>query len=109
MFDEEESEKQTQMKADCLMCLSLVYFILDDDKNTVKTLEKVKALNICEKEVSALEEVFAKGDRVMFKEDVSFYSFELSHDSFLTPVSSTDNLLQKTYSDATYKLQEKIL
>ena len=93
MFDEEESENHTHMKADCLMCLSLVYFILDDDKNTIKTLDKVKALNICEKEVSALEKVFVKGERIMFKEDVSFYSFELSHDSFLTPVSSTDNLL----------------
>ena len=88
------------MKADCLLCLSLVYFILDDDKNTRQTLEKVKALNVCEKEVRALEEVFARGERIMFKEDVSFYSFELSHDSFLTPISSTDNLIQKAFANA---------
>ena len=55
VLEEEESEKYTHMKVDCLLCLSLVYFILDDDKNTKQTLEKVKALNICEKEVKALE------------------------------------------------------
>ena len=55
VLEEEDSEKYINMKADCLLCLSLVYFILDDDKNTKHTLEKVKALNICEKEVKALE------------------------------------------------------
>ena len=55
VLEEEESDNHTHMKVDCLLCLSLVYFILDDDKNTKQTLEKVKALNICEKEVKALE------------------------------------------------------
>ena len=51
VLEEEESDNQTHMKVDCLLSLSLVYFTLDDDKNTKQTLEKVKALNICEKEV----------------------------------------------------------
>ena len=36
VLEEEDSEKYTHMKVDCLMCLSLVYFILDDHKNTKK-------------------------------------------------------------------------
>ena len=52
--------------------------------NALWTSGKAKELKVCDDEAGALEKLYESGQSVMFKEDVSFYSFELDKNSFET-------------------------